>query len=259
MLWARVDLPIGMGRAAWLYRCHIRPATIDILLFCIAQWLTVELLPRDAASNPPRRGTDMLKTCQLIGAAALLPTTLSLPSVAAAQPAQASEGLREYRINPGDELEIYVWGEERLQRSVKVLPDGSFAFPLVGQIKALNKLPSEIEAAISAGLRQQYREQVPQVTVSVKNPAGLQFVVAGKVRSPGAFTPGRYVNILEAVSMAGGPSEFANLSDVAIIRKRNGRLSVIKVRLTDFLRGSPNNTDLQGLPQLESGDSVVVP
>jgi polysaccharide biosynthesis/export protein len=193
-----------------------------------------------------------------IAMAALAVISASTTAVAQAPAGQPST-LRPYRINPGDVLEIYVWGDERLQREVRVLPDGTFAFPLAGQVNALGKLPSEIETLIANGLRSEYREQVPQVTVSVKEPAGLQFVVAGKVNSPGAFTPGRYVNVLEAISMAGGPSEFANLGDVAIIRKEGGRLTVMKVRLTDLMKGSSSARELEGLPQLESGDSVVVP
>ena len=167
--------------------------------------------------------------------------------------------LRAYRINPGDEVEVYVWGEERLQRTVKVLPDGTFSFPLVGQINALNKLPRDIEAEVARGLKPQYRDSVPQVTVSVRAPTGLQFSVAGKVKSPGAFTPGRYVNVLEALTMAGGPAEFADVGGVTILRKSGGGLTAIKVRLSDVLKGNPSQRDLAGLPQLESGDTVIVP
>lgn len=171
----------------------------------------------------------------------------------------AAPPLRAYRINPGDELEVYVWGEERLQRLVKILPDGTFSFPLVGRIDALNKVPGDIELAVARGLKSQYRDNVPQVTVSVKAATGLQFSVAGKVKTPGAFTPGRYVNILEALTMAGGPAEFADLSGVTILRKTGGRLSAIKVRLSDVLKGNPSQRDLSGLPQIESGDTVIVP
>lgn len=198
----------------------------------------------------------MLRRLGMIGALLLVPCTAS---PALCQAGAASNAPREYRINPGDELEIYVWGEERLQRVVKVLPDGTFSFPLVGQVNALNRLPSDIEALVSQGLRSQYRDQVPQVTVSVKAPSGLQFTVAGKVRSPGVFTPGRYVNVLEAVGMAGGPAEFADLGGIAIIRKQGSRLVVMKVRLSDVLKGNPSDRDLAGLPQIESGDSVIVP
>lgn len=167
--------------------------------------------------------------------------------------------LRAYRINPGDQLEIYVWGEERLQRVVKVLPDGTFSFPLAGRIDALNKLPQDIEHDITVGLKSQFRDNVPQVTVSVKEATGLQFSVSGKVKSPGTFTPGRYVNVLEALSMAGGPGDFANLSDVTILRKTGDRLTAIKVRLNDVLKGNPTGKDLSGIPVLESGDTVIVP
>ena len=175
------------------------------------------------------------------------------PSVEQAQAA--------YRINPGDELEVYVWGEERLQRVIRVLPDGTFSFPLVGQINALGRLPTEVEQQITRGLASQFREGVPQVTVSVRSPAGLQSSVVGKVRTPGTFTPGRYVNALEALSFAGGPSEFANLGQVVIIRKEGDRLSSIRVRLSDALRGAPSDRDLSGngIPLLRGGDTVVVP
>ena len=62
-----------------------------------------------------------------------------------------------YRINAGDEIEVMVWGDERLQRTVRVLPDGTFAFPLVGQVVAINQLPSDLERIISAALRPQRR------------------------------------------------------------------------------------------------------
>jgi polysaccharide export outer membrane protein len=171
----------------------------------------------------------------------------------------APDRLAPYRVNAGDELEVYVWGEERLQRTIRVLPDGTFSFPLVGRVDALNRLPPEIEAAIATGLKVQFRDQVPQVTVSVRTPSGLQFSVIGKVKTPGNFTPGRYLNVLEAVSMAGGPVEFADMSNVLILRRSTSALAPIHVRLTDLMRGNPSARDLAGLPQLQSGDTVIVP
>jgi polysaccharide export outer membrane protein len=168
--------------------------------------------------------------------------------------------LKPYRINPGDEIEVYVWGDERLQRALKVLPDGSISFPLVGRIDALNKLPTDIEGVIVKGLADQYRNGVPRVTVSVKSPSGLTYSVAGKVKNPGSFTPGHYVNVLEAVSVAGGPTEFADLARTRIYRKQGGSLVVIDVKLDNAMKGSPTQTDLaSGLVELQSGDVVVVP
>lgn len=186
---------------------------------------------------------------------------IGVPAVAQTATAQSASAARlmPYRINPGDELEIYVWGEERLQREIRVLPDGTFSFPLAGRIEAAGKLPSDIEAAISRGLASQFRDQVPQVTVSVRAPTGLQYSVIGKVRSPGTFTPGKYLNILEAIGVAGGPTEFADLGNVLILRKQGGALAPIRVRLSDAMKGNPNQRDLSGLPELVSGDTVIVP
>lgn len=164
-----------------------------------------------------------------------------------------------YRINPGDELDISVWGEDRLKSSVRVLPDGTFAFPLVGQIFATGKFPTEIEKQISLGLQPQYRGSVPQVTVSVKNPSGFQFSVIGKVRSPGTFTPGRYINALEALSMAGGPTEFAQVGDITLVRKVGSGLQSMHVRLTRTLRGETGNVSETEIPSIQSGDTLVVP
>ena len=111
-----------------------------------------------------------------IGPAAILFAIVGLSAPATAQQGSpeptSSMPVSEYRINAGDELEIYVWGEERLQRTVKVLPDGTIAFPLAGQLTARGLLPQELQQLISDRLKAQYRGDVPQVTVSVVAPAG---------------------------------------------------------------------------------------
>lgn len=191
---------------------------------------------------------------------ASLCVAISLPSLASAQ-VTAAPGASQlaYRINPGDELDISVWGEERLKTMVRVLPDGTFAFPLVGQIYATGRLPGELEKQISTGLQPQYRGSVPQVTVSVRNPAGFQFSVVGKVRNPGTFTPGRYVNALEALSMAGGPTEFAQVGDIRIVRKNGVRLQSLRIRISGTLRGSSESISEIDIPSIQSGDTLVVP
>jgi polysaccharide export outer membrane protein len=142
---------------------------------------------------------------------------------------------------------------------VLVLPDGTFAFPLVGQVNAAGRLPSDIERVITTGLQPQYKGPVPQVTVSVKKASGYQFSVVGKVRNPGTFTPGRYVNALEALAIAGGPSEFANTGGARIIRKSGDRLFVVPLRLQDALRGDTGGLSTAEIPRLETGDTLVLP
>jgi polysaccharide biosynthesis/export protein len=191
---------------------------------------------------------------------ALLLSWLALLSFGIAASAQVrAPADTPYRINAGDELEILVWGDERLQRDVLVLPDGTFAFPLVGQVAAAGHLPSEIERVITVGLQPQYKGPVPQVTVSVKKPSGYQFSVIGKVRAPGTFTPGRYVNALEAIAIAGGPSEFAQTGGIKVIRKVGNQLIVIPVRLQDAIRGDTSHLGPNDIPRIQSGDTLVVP
>jgi len=191
---------------------------------------------------------------------------LLMPASAFAQqqnpPAPQTQRSSDYRINAGDQLEIYVWGEERLQRPVKVLPDGTIAFPLVGQLEAQGLLPQQLEAAITAKLQSQYRGQVPQVTVSVVSPSGMQFSVMGRVKAPGTFTPGRYVNVLEALSMAGGPNEFANLDNVLLIRKVGDNLKAFRLHLASIFKGAANiegSDALSGITRIEPGDTLIVP
>lgn len=179
------------------------------------------------------------------------------PAPASAQ--QSSIPGPAYRINPGDDVEVMVWGDERLQRTVRVLPDGSLSFPLVGQVMAAGLLPSDLQRIITQGLRPQYRDVVPQVTVSVKNPNGYQFSVIGKVKAPGTFTPGRYVNALEALGIAGGPTEFAQTSRIRIIRKAGQQLRTIPVQIGNALKGDVDRLTPNEIPPIESGDTLVVP
>jgi len=192
-----------------------------------------------------------------VGIAVLALLGLAQPVAAIAQDAPKT-ALRPYTINAGDDIEIYVWGEDRLQRVVRVLPDGTFAFPLVGRVVAVGKLPAQIEREISEGLKPQYRGEVPQVTVSVKAPSGLQFSVIGRVKGPGTFTPGRYVNVIEALSLAGGPDEFANLDNVTIVRKSGSAITTIRARLSAAFKGARDLTS-ESVPTIEGGDTVIVP
>lgn len=164
-----------------------------------------------------------------------------------------------YTINPGDEIEVYVWGDPRLQRSMKILPDGSFSFPLVGRVIADGRTTTEIEAAVSKALASQYHGEPPQVTVSVVASTGYAFSVIGRVKGAATFTPGRYVNVLEAIAMAGGPDDFANLDNVVIIHKGKGDLTAERVQLKAAMKGNVTKTGEGSVPQIEVGDTVIVP
>lgn len=175
--------------------------------------------------------------------------------------AQPTPAVSSYRINPGDELEIYVWGEERLQRELKVLPDGTISFPLIGQLQVQGQLPQDVERMVSERLRNQYRGDVPFVTVSVRAPAGMRYSVLGKVKSPGVFDAGRYVNVLEALSQAGGPADFANLDNLLVIRGNGANAQSIKVQLGRLFKPGASAQDVRNanLIEVAPGDVIIVP
>ncbi len=174
----------------------------------------------------------------------------------------ASSPQAQYRVNSGDELDIFVWGEERMQRAVRVQPDGTFAFPLAGTIRAVGRDVTDIAAEIRERIAVNYRDTVPDVTVSVREAIGTRFYVVGKVRSPGSFTSGTSVNILQALSMAGGTAEFADLKNSVILRQTPAGQVVEPVKLSMILKGGralDAGTLSTPLPMLLSGDVLVIP
>lgn len=190
--------------------------------------------------------------------AALAGAALALPATAAA-PAPAESAASTYRINPGDVLDIYVWGDARLQRDVTVLPDGTISFPLAGTINAAGRTTTDVEQQLAKLLAPQYKGVDQQVTVSVKSLAGMQIAVIGKVKAPGNVSPTRYLNLIGALALAGGPTDFADVGNIVIIRQQGGRAQIIKTHVGSILKGKPSPQDIAEIPQVMAGDTVVVP
>ena len=188
-----------------------------------------------------------------------MPAQAQTNTAPTAMPAEAA--ISSYRINPGDLLEVFVWGEERLQRELTVLPDGTIAFPLAGQLRVAGRVPQEVEAMLTERLGPQYRGEVPSITVSVRVPSGMRYSVLGKVRSPGTFSTSRYVNVLEALSQAGGADEFSKLDSILVIRGTGPQAQTFRVRLDDLFRSGASERTIRqaGIIQIEPGDVIIVP
>jgi Periplasmic protein involved in polysaccharide export len=159
----------------------------------------------------------------------------------------------DYRISAEDVLQISVWKEEGLEKEVVVRPDGGISFPLAGDVPAAGKTPVEVEAEIAQRLQRFIPDAV--VTVSVMQLKGLRIYVSGKVRSPGQFTVGRYVDVLQAITLAGGLTPFANEDDIKILRRENGKEVVYKFNYGDVRSGKKLDQNIL----LQTDDVVVVP
>jgi polysaccharide export outer membrane protein len=177
--------------------------------------------------------------------------TIVLSFVASA--ALGQENLPAYRISAEDVLEISVWKEPDLQKQVIVRPDGGISFPLVGDTIAAGLTPTQLEERIAERLHTYIPDAV--VTVSVIELRGLRIYVSGNVVNPGQYTVGRYVDVLQAITLAGGLNAFADTNDIRIIRRQNGREKIFEFNYRQVERG--RNLDQNIL--LESDDVVVVP
>lgn len=177
--------------------------------------------------------------------------TNNAPSPPSAPPAQAVE--RDYLINPGDVLEVSVWKEEGMEREVLVLPDGTFSFPLVGFIEAAGHSPADVQRTLSERIKRFI--PVPVVTVSVREVAGNSVFVIGYVAKPGEYRANRQLDVLQALSLAGGLTVRANERDIRIVRRENGQQKIYPFNFTEFKNGLGLETNII----LSSGDTVIVP
>lgn len=181
-----------------------------------------------------------------------LPSALLLMSVSSMANAQAGNGL-EYRIGPEDVLHISVWKEEDLDRRVLVRPDGGVSFPLAGDLQVSGRTPLEVQDEIRSRLQRYVPDA--EVTVSVDEISGYTVFVLGEVEEPGQFTLGRYVDVVQALTLAGGFTPYANGRSIQILRRQDGREVTYSFDFRDVSRGR----DLEQNIVLQSGDVVLVP
>jgi polysaccharide biosynthesis/export protein len=158
-----------------------------------------------------------------------------------------------YTVNPGDILDISVWNEEALQKEVRVLPDGSISFPLAGNLSVTGKTILQIQTALVEKLKTLIAD--PVVNVSVKATEGNTINVIGQVKAPGQFIMYQPMDVMQALSLAGGLTAFAKANDIIIIRKNEKSSEALKFRYGDLEDGD----ELDKNYLLKSGDVIVVP
>ena len=195
----------------------------------------------------------------LMGAMATLGVGLCSPAMAQQQRTQTAATpapqlqIPDYSISPGDELEVSVWKEPDLSKTVIVRPDGKFSVPLAGEIMAARRSVDQIQNEITNKLKKYIPEAV--VTVSITKLEGNRIYVIGQVTKPGAFTMNPRLNVVQALSMAGGMTPFAALNDIIVLRSAGPSQRVLPFRYGDVSK----NRNLEQNIQLEAGDVVIVP
>lgn len=165
----------------------------------------------------------------------------------------ASPKITSYVIGPGDLLKISVWKEEGMEQQVLVKPDGGITFPLAGDINASGMTTIELTQELVKKLKRYIPN--PNVTVSVLQAVSNKVFVIGKVNRPGEFNATGYMDVLQALTMAGGLTPYADSDDIKIIRRTKEGNKVMDFDYDDVASGESLDMNII----LQAGDTVVVP
>jgi polysaccharide export outer membrane protein len=159
-----------------------------------------------------------------------------------------------YVIGPDDVLSIVFWKDKDLSAEVTVRPDGKVSLPLLNDIQAQGRTPDELRDALKQAA-QAFVED-PNPTVMVKEIKSRRVFITGQVEKPGPYPLTGETTVLQLIAMAGGIREFADGSNITIIRKvDNGRTEILPFNYRDVLK----RKNLTQNVQLKPGDTVVVP
>lgn len=161
--------------------------------------------------------------------------------------------LKEFQLGAGDVMEISVWRNDDLNRTVQIGPSGLISYPLLGTIQAGGLSVFEIRDDIAKGLSEYLVD--PQVGINVVSYESKKIFVLGEVRRPGVFQSISQMSALEAVSMAGGFTLDAAPKTVLLVRGDIGNPQLISLNLSDTLKKGDFSQNLVLLP----GDILYVP
>lgn len=181
----------------------------------------------------------------IVGAALLLPV--------AEGETRAAEEVPHYRIGPSDVLSIYVWKEEELTRDVTVMSDGRISFPLIGEVMAEGRSVTELKEIITDRLKNYI--DAPEVTVLVDQSLSRRIYTIGKVTEPGPYPLAPGMSVIQALSAAGGFTEWADTKEILIIRRQGEKEVQIPFNYNAYTDG--DNIEQNIL--LKPGDTIVVP
>lgn len=183
----------------------------------------------------------------------LLFPVVSVIAETADDAAKQEPGLASYKIGPGDVLSISVWKEEGMQLEVLVRPDGEITFPLAGEIKA----GGLTTRALSDELVNKLKKYIPHpsVSVSVLQSVSNKIYVIGKVNRPGEFIASGYMDVLQALTMAGGLTPYADSDEIKIIRRTKTGTMMKIFDYDEVVSGERLDMNII----LKAGDTVVVP
>lgn len=188
----------------------------------------------------------------LLGLFLLLAAPLASVAAETATPAPVSEN---YLIGPGDTLHVYVFQNDELSVTVPVRPDGKISTPLVEDMVAVGKTPSQLARDIEKSLAEYVKSPKVNIVVTVALSVFSQVRVIGQVKLPQSLPYRDGMTVLDAILAVGGLGQFAAGNRAHLVRTENGKETEIKVKLESLV----NNGDMKQNLALKPGDVLVVP
>jgi polysaccharide biosynthesis/export protein len=223
-----------MVRRETAFRC----AWSSAATLLVALWLTSAGCGQPHGDRPPGPGR---------------PAVISGDTAGDTSESHELYGAKEYRIGPGDSVEVFVWKNPELSRTLPVKPDGSISLPLVGEQRAAGLTPAELGEKLTKA----YSAYVaaPDVSVIVGQVSSLYVSVVGEGAKAGRYqlTSAR-TTVLELLAMAGGLNEFASKGSIRVLRREGDNVREIPFDYNAAVAGN-SNEDFYLMP----GDVIVVP
>jgi polysaccharide export outer membrane protein len=204
-------------------------ARVTLLLLTMLCQLSAQTFVGSKASSPGKTGTSLH----------------TAPAIPADETA--------YLIGPEDVLQINVWKESDISTSVPVRPDGKISLPLLNDLQAAGLTPLQLSAEITTQLKQFIA--APHVTVIVTAMNSRRAYVMGQVARQGAVPLVSNLTVLQALSAAGGPAQFANCKKIYVLRTENGKQLRLAFNYDAVIKGRNPEQNII----LKPGDTVIVP
>ena len=179
---------------------------------------------------------------------------LSITSLCYSQSDLSSASPNSYIIGNGDVLEIVTWKEPDFSREeIIVRLDGNISFPLLDDVIAAGKTPTQLKLDIQAGLKAYVAE--PHVTVTVRSAASKRFYILGEVVNTGEYPITKSLTVLQAFAIAGGFTEWASKKEIILFRREGGKETVIRIDYKDIVKGK----DFSQNVEIKADDTIIVP
>jgi len=188
-------------------------------------------LPKDAEASKPGVGSSTTDT-----------RTGKMPAVSP-----------EYRVGESDMLQISVWKEPDLSKTVSVRPDGMISLPLIGEVKVIGMTSAEIQDVVAAKLKAYLLN--PRVTVEITEIKSRRVFITGEIVRPGLYPLAGPTTVLQLIAQAGGFTPFAKRKSIVILRQENGQPHKYPFNYSDVVHGRSAEQNIA----LSPGDTVVVP